>query len=178
MHNASSTRLYSSGSAVWKPTVEEEDKFLTVAIEEAKKGLTIGDGGPFGAVIVSAGRIIAQAHNQVLSTSDPTAHAEVVAIRKACQQLGTHILKDCIIYASCQPCPMCFSAIHWSRISSCRYAATAKDAAQVGFDDQLLYDLLKSEDKNKSMQQIGHPQAIEPFQLFQQYQKINKTKLY
>lgn len=119
-------------------------------------GLLSGDGGPFGAVIVLDGKVIVKEHNRVFSTNDPTAHAEVVAIRKACQILHTTELQGCVLYASCQvslqglgnetyqPCPMCFGAIHWSRIASCRYAATSKDAAQAGFDDQLLYERIIS----------------------------------
>ncbi|EME27615.1 guanine deaminase [Galdieria sulphuraria] len=151
------------------------------------QGLSSGDGGPFGAVIVLDGKVIVQEHNRVLSSNDPTAHAEVVAIRKACQILKTLQLQDCFLYASCQPCPMCFGAIHWSRIASCRYAATSKDAAQAGFDDQLLYDKLSHAtqeepyDEQSSPSQylhIEHPRATEAFQLFADMLKQNKTRLY
>ncbi|GJQ14482.1 hypothetical protein GpartN1_g6273.t1 [Galdieria partita] len=173
---------------LWYPTAQQDETFLDCAIDEARKGLLSGDGGPFGAVIVLDGKVLVQEHNRVLSTNDPTAHAEVVAIRKACQLLKTSQLQGCFLYASCQPCPMCFGAIHWSRIASCRYAATSKDAAQAGFDDQLLYEKLgcgtwddqQEQDASSPPQymHIQHPRATEAFQLFADLLKQNKTRLY
>lgn len=117
---------------------------MKVANEEALRGMTGNEGGPFGAVIIKEGMIIAQGHNEVLKTNDPTAHAEVVAIRKAAALLGKFDLSDCEIYASCEPCPMCLSAIFWSRIKTVYYGCTKQDAAGIGFDDNLIYEFIKN----------------------------------
>ena len=118
-------------------------KFMKVANEEAFRGIKSNEGGPFGAVIIKDGRIVAQGHNEVLKTNDPTAHAEVVAIRKASALLGRFDLSDCEMYASCEPCPMCLSAIFWSRIKTVHYGCTKQDAAAIGFDDNLIYEFIK-----------------------------------
>jgi guanine deaminase len=97
------------------------------------------NGGPFGALIVRDGKIIAEGWNQVTSTNDPTAHAEVVAIRRACEKLGTFNLPDCEIYASCEPCPMCLGAIYWARLRHIYYANARDEAAAIGFDDDFIY---------------------------------------
>ena len=116
---------------------------MTRAIQLSIEGVQSGRGGPFGAVIVSDDKIIAEAANQVTSTNDPTAHAEVLAIRKACQILGCFELKNCELYTSCEPCPMCLGAIYWARISRIYFANTAEDAAKIGFDDSLIYGELQ-----------------------------------
>lgn len=113
--------------------------FLRQAIELSRKSLSIAGCGPFGAVVVLDGRIIGQGWNQVVATNDPTAHAEIVAIRDACRQLQTFNLKGCTLYASCEPCPMCLAAIYWARIERVVFAATRQDAAQAGFDDDFFY---------------------------------------
>jgi tRNA(Arg) A34 adenosine deaminase TadA len=110
------------------------------AIRLALAGVKDGKGGPFGAVIVRRGRVIARGSNCVPSSLDPTAHAEVVAIRAACQKLKSFRLDDCELYTSCEPCPMCLAAIYWARIPNVYYAGTRADAAAVGFDDALIYD--------------------------------------
>jgi tRNA(Arg) A34 adenosine deaminase TadA len=112
------------------------------AVELSALGMRGGHGGPFGAVIVRAGEIIAEAHNEVLSSHDPTAHAEVLAIRRAAAALKRHHLSDCEIYTSCEPCPMCLGAIYWSRLARIYYANTRADAAAIGFDDQFFYEEL------------------------------------
>ena len=109
------------------------------AVNEAKKGVASNHGGPFGAVIVKDGYVIAADHNHVTSTNDPTAHAEVSCIRKACTKLGTWKLEGCEIYCSCEPCPMCFGAIYWAGISKIYYGCTSEDAAKVGFADKDIY---------------------------------------
>ncbi len=109
------------------------------AIELAGEGVRKDCGGPFGAVIVKDGQILAEGENRVTSTGDPTAHAEVVAIREACARLETHVLEGCEIYASCEPCPMCLGAIEWARLDRLYFAATRQDAAAAGFDDERLY---------------------------------------
>lgn len=113
------------------------------AIQLSMEGVHSGRGGPFGAVIVRNGQIIAEGANQVTSTNDPTAHAEVLAIRAACAKLNTFELKDCELYTSCEPCPMCLGAIYWARLARIYFANTAEDAAQIGFDDSLIYSELK-----------------------------------
>ena len=110
------------------------------AIDLAIENVRSGRGGPFGAVIVRGGEIIAEGVNQVTSHNDPSAHAEIVAIRRACQLTGHFELKDCEIYASCEPCPMCLGAIYWARLGRLYFAANRQDAAAIGFDDSLIYD--------------------------------------
>ena len=109
------------------------------AIRISEDGLRSGRGGPFGCVVVRAGKVVGRGGNQVTSTCDPTAHAEVVAIRDACKALGTFKLDDCALYASCEPCPMCLSAIYWARIPEVYYGNTRQDAAAIGFDDDFIY---------------------------------------
>lgn len=112
------------------------------AIALSLKSVRSGKGGPFGAVVVKDGEIIASGHNQVTSTNDPTAHAEVVAIREACKVLRSFQLTGCELYTSCEPCPMCMGAIYWARPDRVYYANTKADAAKIGFDDQFIYDEL------------------------------------
>ncbi|MBI2604635.1 MAG: nucleoside deaminase [Deltaproteobacteria bacterium] len=109
------------------------------AIELARRNVNGSNGGPFGAVVVKDGKVIAEGNNQVTSLQDPTAHAEVQAIRKACQALGTFDLSGCEIYSSCEPCPMCLGAIYWARPARVYFGATRQDAARAGFDDDLIY---------------------------------------
>jgi len=113
--------------------------YMARAIQLSVENVVSGQGGPFGAVIVKDGRIIAEGVNQVTSSNDPTAHAEIVAIRQACAVLGGFELKDCELYTSCEPCPMCLGAIYWSRLARLYYGALAADAAQAGFDDSFIY---------------------------------------
>jgi guanine deaminase len=119
---------------------ESDQKFMRRAIELAEKGMNSNEGGPFGAVVVKDGKIIAEGNNGVTSTNDPTAHAEVVAIRNACEKLKSFQLDDCIIYTSCEPCPMCLGAIYWARPKKVFYACDKIDAAKIDFDDQFIYD--------------------------------------
>ncbi|KAL5198002.1 hypothetical protein ABZP36_001514 [Zizania latifolia] len=117
-------------------SVQDRDhKFLTKAVEEAYRGVECSDGGPFGAVVVRNDEVVVSCHNMVLKHTDPTAHAEVTAIREACKKLGKIELSDCEIYASCEPCPMCFGAVHLSRIKRLVYGAKAEAAIAIGFDD-------------------------------------------
>lgn len=119
---------------------EQDEKFMRRAIELARKGMENGAGGPFGAVVVKDGEIVGEGSNLVTSTNDPTAHAEVVAIRNACQNLNSFQLDDCIIYTSCEPCPMCLGAIYWARPAKMFFACNREDAANVGFDDEFIYE--------------------------------------
>lgn len=119
---------------------ERDTFFMRKAIALAGKAMNSNKGGPFGAVIVKDNKIIAEGYNRVTSTNDPTAHAEVIAIRNACKKLNTFQLKDCTIYTSCEPCPMCLGAIYWARPKKVFYACDKDDAAQIDFDDQFIYD--------------------------------------
>jgi len=114
-------------------------EFMRRAIELAERNMRNYEGGPFGALIVRDGRVLAEGHNRVTSCNDPTAHAEVVAIREACARLETFALQGASIYTSCEPCPMCLAAIYWARIERIYFANTRADAAAIGFDDDFLY---------------------------------------
>ena len=115
---------------------------MRMAYEEAKQGIEARDGGPFGCVIVKDDRIVARGHNEVVKTNDPTAHAEMVAIRKASQALKTFSLEGCTLYVTGEPCPMCFSAIHWAHIDKVIYCNTKADAAAIGFDDAFITEII------------------------------------
>ena len=135
------------------------------AIQLSIEGVYSGRGGPFGAVIVKDGKIIAEGVNQVTSTHDPTAHAEVLAIRQACEKLGSFELKNCELYTSCEPCPMCLGAIYWARLARFYFANTAKDAAKIGFDDSVIYSELKqpSSQRHISAIQMMREEALAGF---------------
>lgn len=119
---------------------------MYLAAEEARAGVDAGHGGPFGCIIVREGTIVGRGHNRVLDTCDPTAHAEVVAIRDACAALGHYQLHGCAVYCSCEPCPMCFGALYWARPDVIYYANTQQDAAAIGFDDAFIYEQLAIDD--------------------------------
>jgi guanine deaminase len=144
--------------------------FMARAIQLSIEGVQSGHGGPFGCVIVYHREIIAEGVNQVTSTNDPTAHAEVQAIRKACQKLGTFELKNCELYTSCEPCPMCLGAIYWARISKIYFANTAEDAASIGFDDSFIYGELKETHSQRKIPtlQIMREEALAGFRHWQQ----------
>ena len=127
------------------------EDFLRRAILLAQQNVPSGLGGPFGAIIVLDGAIVAEATNRVISANDPTAHAEIVAIRDACQKLGRYRLEECHIYSSCEPCPMCLSAIYWARLNSLWYAASREDAAGAGFDDSFLYQQISLEEGRRAL---------------------------
>ena len=121
------------------------DRFMEEAFREAQKGIAAGDGGPFGAVIVKDGEIIARGHNEVVKTNDPTSHAEMNAIRNASSRLQNFKLEGCTLYVTGEPCPMCFSAIHWAHIERVYYCNTKEDAARIGFDDSLITKIILGE---------------------------------
>jgi guanine deaminase len=120
--------------------IRDHHYFMREAIARARQGMEANEGGPFGAVVVKDNHIIGVGNNRVTSTNDPTAHAEVVAIRDACRNLNTFQLTDCIIYTSCEPCPMCLGAIYWARPAKVYFGCTKGDAAAIGFDDAFIYD--------------------------------------
>lgn len=150
------------------------NKYMKIAKEYADKGSQNGEGGPFGAVIVDKqGNIIAQGNNKVLSSKDPTAHAEITAIRKACEVLNTYDLSNYILYTSCEPCPMCLSAIIWANIKEVYYGCTKEDAAEIGFRDEAIYDFIKGENKKLlDLKQIDREECIKTFE---EYKKSEGT---
>jgi guanine deaminase len=152
------------------------NKFMKLAVEEAFEGMRKGDGGPFGAVIVKDGKVLVTAHNEVIGTNDPTMHAEVNAIRKASKLLGRFDLSDCEIYSSCEPCPMCFAAIHWAKMKSLYIRADRFDAAKIGFDDQYIYDVINqtAEHSQVHIENIDHEECMGPFNEWQE--KEDKTE--
>ena len=133
-------------------------------------------GGPFGAIIVKDGQVVSEGWNTVTSDNDPTAHAEVNAIRKACKTLNTFQLDNCIIYTSCEPCPMCLSAIYWARLDKIYYANTRADAAEINFDDDFLYEEVRTPIENRKIPiiQLGREDALEAFKKWSQMS--NKTE--
>jgi guanine deaminase len=144
---------------------QPDPRFMEQAIALATENVVSGRGGPFGAVIVKDGKLIATGTNQVTASNDPTAHAEVTAIRNACSMLGTFSLDGCEVYTSCEPCPMCLAAIYWSRCKVIYYGNCAADAAKVGFDDEFLYKELQRplSERELPIQQLLPQQAWESF---------------
>ncbi|MBN8822605.1 MULTISPECIES: nucleoside deaminase [Spirosoma] len=158
-------------------TTIEDERFLREAIQLAREGMNSNQGGPFGCVIVRDGEIVGKGCNRVTSTNDPTAHAEVVAIRDACQNLDSFQLDGCTLYASCEPCPMCLGAIYWARPSRIVYAAEHTDAADAGFDDSFIYKELekKHEERHIPMQQLLRNEAG---QVFREWVALEKRMPY
>ena len=134
---------------------EQDEKFMRRAIELAQTGIDSNAGGPFGAVVVKDGEIIAEGNNRVTSTNDPTAHAEVVAIRNACQKLNSFQLDGCVLYTSCEPCPMCLGAIYWARPAQMFFACTREDAAAIGFDDYFIYEEIERPIEERHIKSIN-----------------------
>ncbi|MFN3191831.1 MAG: nucleoside deaminase [Aureliella sp.] len=150
--------------------MERHDFYLSQAIELANEKMLAGQGGPFGALVVRGERIVGRGWNRVTSTNDPTAHAEVVAIRDACQHLGDFSLRGCRLYSSCEPCPMCLAAILWARIDAIWYAAGCSDAARAGFDDGHFYDEIARPigERKLPMQQSLRQEAVNVFEAWTQ----------
>ncbi len=151
-------------------------EFMQRAIELARTGMENGAGGPFGAVVVKDNEIIAEGWNKVTSSNDPTAHAEVTAIRAACEKLGTFQLDDCVIYTSCEPCPMCLGAIYWARPKAVYYGCNKHDAADIAFDDQFIYDEIETPINQRQIpfQQIAQADALKVFKAWAE--KADKTE--
>jgi len=147
--------------------VSDDEQYLAQAEALAREGVSRGDGGPFGAVIVAAdGTVVGRGWNRVLGDRDPTAHAEVMAIRDACGALRTHVLDSCTIYSTCEPCPMCLAALHWARLDRCVYAMTRDDAAKLGFDDAKIYEAFVRGPKIR-MEHHPHPPTEATFRSYQ-----------
>ena len=152
-----------------------KNKFMARAIELSIESVNTG-GGPFGSVIVKDDKIIAEGSNKVTLSNDPTAHGEIVAIREACEKLNNFNLSDCELYSTCEPCPMCLSAIYWSRINKIYYANTRKDARKIDFDDSLIYlEFQKNINERKiPMIQMMRNEALKAFELWDK--KTDKVK--
>jgi guanine deaminase len=148
----------------------EQEVFMQEAIRLSFETMRNNFGGPFGAVVVKDGKIISKGFNCVIATNDPTAHAEVVAIREACKTLNTFQLDGCEIYTSCEPCPMCLAAIYWARPSKIYFANTKQDAARIGFDDDFIYKEIQQMigDRKIPMQQLAREEAILAFEEWEQ----------
>lgn len=147
---------------------ETDTSFMQEALQLARQGIARRHGGPFGAVVVRAGEIVGRGWNQVILQQDPTAHAEILAIRDACRQLGRFHLEDAILYTTCEPCPMCLSATYWARIPTIVYAADAQDAAAIGFDDRLIKQFLQQPLTEGSIR-VRRLQQQEALDLFRQW---------
>lgn len=148
------------------------NEFMNLAKNSSLDGIKKNDGGPFGAVIIDAsGNVVAIEHNRVLALHDPTAHAEVEAIRSACKTLGTHDLSGCILYTSCEPCPMCLSAAIWANIKTIYYGCNRKDANKIGFRDDMIYDYLNG--KNQDLITLIPMDRENCLEAFQNYQEKN-----
>jgi tRNA(Arg) A34 adenosine deaminase TadA len=145
--------------------MKNHEEFMSEAVKAALKGMSNNEGGPFGCIIVKNGEIIGSGNNKVTSTNDPTAHAEVTAIRDACKNIGSFQLDGCIIYTSCEPCPMCLGAIYWARPDKVYYGSNQQDAANIGFDDEFIYKeiALPYEKRSIPFEQVGREIALEPF---------------
>jgi len=154
-----------------------EEKFMHEAVLLSENGINKSDGGPFGCVIVKQNKIIGRGHNKVTSTNDPTAHAEIIAIREACKTLETFQLDGCEIYTSCEPCPMCLGAIYWARPDVVYFANTRKDAAEIGFDDSMIYDEInaKMEERKIPLINLHNENAKE---IFHKWKEKNDKIIY
>jgi tRNA(Arg) A34 adenosine deaminase TadA len=154
-----------------------EMAYLERAIELSRMGMLNGHGGPFGSVIVRDGKVVGEGFNRVTSSNDPTAHAEIVAIRDACKNLGDYQLTGCTIFASCEPCPMCLGAIYWARPQSVIYANTRSDAAAIAFDDDFIYNEINLEISSRKIPfiHVPHPMAMD---VFETWKKWDGKKLY
>lgn len=146
--------------------------YMMMALEEAEKGMKQGRGGPFGAVVVKDGEVVSIASNEVLCSMDPTAHAEIVAIRRACGKLRTYDLSGCTIYATGEPCPMCLSAIVWANIKEVYFSAAAGEAEKIGFRDSMIYRHLRGQESILTVHHIDR-EAVLP--LYREYADQNKT---
>lgn len=151
------------------------EELMRRAIALSERSVACG-GGPFGAVIAKGGEIVAEGNNRVTLDNDPTAHAEVSTIRKACNSLGTFDLSGCEIYTSCEPCPMCLGAIYWAHLDRIYYACNRKDAAAIGFDDDFIYEEipLENEERKKPILPLLHDEGLRAFQMWNE--KTDKTE--
>ena len=145
--------------------MNKHEDFMSEAVKAALKGMNNNEGGPFGCIVVKDGKIIGQGNNKVTSTNDPTAHAEVTAIRDACKNIESFQLDGCIVYTSCEPCPMCLGAIYWARPKMVFFGCDREDAAAIGFDDQFIYDELERDlgDRHIKIVRLMRKEALSAF---------------
>ena len=142
------------------------NKFMRMAIKEAKKGIESHHGGPFGAVIVKDGKVVGKGHNQVLKNNDPTCHGEMMAIHKACKNLKTFDLSGCVLYTTGEPCPMCYAAILWANIDKVYYGCTIQDNENIGFRDKKFYEMQQPEFRNKVVKELDREKCLELFEYY------------
>jgi guanine deaminase len=161
----------------YRMITEKDSVFLRLAIELARRGVEEGKGGPFGCVIVKDGEVIGKGCNGVTSTNDPTAHAEVMAIRDACRHLGDYQLTGCDVYTSCEPCPMCLGALYWARPDRVVYAASRFEAAEAGFDDAFIYTEINLPDGERRIPFV-HGVMTESAEVFALWREKGNKKLY
>jgi len=154
-----------------------EEKYMMEAIQLSKLGMANNEGGPFGCVIVKGDEIVGRGNNKVTSNNDPTAHAEVVAIRDACKNLGTYQLEDCEVYTSCEPCPMCMGAIYWARPKIVYFANNRQDAADIGFDDSMIYEEMAAELHTRKIPIIPLSR-LEALKVFEEWRDKGDKTLY
>ncbi|WP_248929488.1 nucleoside deaminase [Paenibacillus hamazuiensis] len=149
------------------------EQLMNEAIRLAAENVKTGHGGPFGAIVVKDGVVIGKGRNEVTANCDPTAHAEVQAIREACRHLNDFQLTGCVVYTSCEPCPMCIGAIYWARPDAVYYACTKEEAAEIGFDDQFIYEqiALSMEERSLPMKQLQLPDRLLPFETWSRSEK-------
>ena len=154
------------------------NEFMKIAKELAEENLTTNAGGPFGACVVKNGEIIGRGSNKVISESDPTAHAEINAIREACKNIGSHDLSGCELYTSCYPCPMCLSAIIWANIKKVYYGNTKEDAANIGFRDDFIYEYIKNGNNNADVLSLESMDREETIKAFEEYKNKDDKVVY
>ena len=154
------------------------DKYMKVANELALDNLKTNCGGPFGACIVKDGKIIGKGSNHVLANNDPTAHAEVMAIRDACKNINSYDLSGCVLYTSCYPCPMCLSAIIWSNIKTIYYGNTKEDAADIGFRDDFIYEYIKNNNSNNEVLKLNSMDREETIKAFNDFKEKSDKTIY
>ena len=154
------------------------DKYMKVANDLAEDNLKTNVGGPFGACIVKDGKIIGKGSNHVLENNDPTAHAEVMAIRDACNNINSYDLSGCTLYTSCYPCPMCLSAIIWSNIKTVYYGNTKEDAADIGFRDDFIYEYIKNNNSNNEVLELNSMDREETIKAFNEFKEKSDKTIY
>ena len=154
------------------------NEFMKIAKELAEENLTTNAGGPFGACVVKDGEIIGRGSNKVISTNDPTAHAEINAIREACKNIGSYDLSGCELYTSCYPCPMCLSAIIWANIKKVYYGNTKEDAAEIGFRDEFIYEYIKNGNNNADVLSLESMDREETIKAFEEYKNKDDKVVY
>lgn len=154
------------------------NEFMKIAKDLSEENLSINAGGPFGACIVKDGKIIGKGNNHVIKNNDPTAHAEIEAIRDACKNINSYDLSNCELYTSCYPCPMCLSAIIWSNIKKVYYGNTKEDAEEIGFRDNFIYDFIKNNNSDKNILDLESMDREETIKVFEEYMNKEDKKIY